>query len=357
MALAAAEQEPPDVILLDIDMPEMNGYEVCERLKANSHSSDIPVIFLSALTATEDKIRGFQAGGVDYIAKPFQFEEVQVRVDTQIRLRRARQTEHALLEQTLGGAVSTLWELVQLTSPMLALRSRAIREIALWVTKRMAIADPWQLELAATLSLVGCLALPEEVFEKGYCAETLTPEEHRMFQAHPETARRLLSNIPRLEVVAAIIRHQLKPGAESSPEEASALGAQILHVALQLDRRIYRGATPESALVELNLLRFNSRILKALEGYTPEHTEFAVHRLPIREIYAGMVLEKDVLSSDGNLLVLKKGTILTETWIARLENFAKSRRAQELVDVRIPKPVAQLIEFASRISNTRPTLS
>ena len=66
-ALQAVERDPPDVILLDITMPEMDGYEVCRRLKARDHSKDVPVIFLTALTDTADKVRAFDAGGVDYV--------------------------------------------------------------------------------------------------------------------------------------------------------------------------------------------------------------------------------------------------------------------------------------------------
>src|ERR1700761_7888650 len=97
LALAAAVKTPPGLILLDINMPEMNGYEVCERLKANQRLSAIPVIFLSALNALEDKVKGFRSGGIDYISKPFQFEEAQARVDIHLKLRRAQQAEHDLL--------------------------------------------------------------------------------------------------------------------------------------------------------------------------------------------------------------------------------------------------------------------
>ena len=211
LALAAADQEPPDLILLDINMPEMNGYEVCERLKSSARLSGIPVIFISALNATEDKVKGFRSGGVDYISKPFQFEEVQARVETHLKLRRAQQAEHDLLEKTLGGAVGTLWELVQITSPVLALRSHSIRDIVLWITKRMELRDAWQYELAAMLCLVGCIVLPNELFEKAYGGQDLSPDEDRTFRAHPEVAASLLSNIPRLEVVAEMIRGQQTP--------------------------------------------------------------------------------------------------------------------------------------------------
>jgi len=89
-ALQAVERDPPDVILLDITMPEMDGYEVCRRLKARDRSKDVPVIFLTALTDTADKVRAFDAGGVDYVTKPFQLEEVLARVKTQVTLRQAR---------------------------------------------------------------------------------------------------------------------------------------------------------------------------------------------------------------------------------------------------------------------------
>lgn len=90
MALRAAESNPPDLILLDIRMPEMDGFEVCRRLQENERLRSIPVIFISALTETTDKIRAFEQGGVDYITKPFQFDEVRVRVETHCKLERLR---------------------------------------------------------------------------------------------------------------------------------------------------------------------------------------------------------------------------------------------------------------------------
>jgi DNA-binding response OmpR family regulator len=338
LALAAAEHEPPDLILLDITMPEMNGYEVCERLKSNAALSGIPVIFISALSATEDKIRGFQSGGVDYISKPFQFEEVHARVETHLKLRRAQLSEHELLEKTLTGAVGTLWELVQLTSPLLASRSRALQDIVHWITRRMEIRDSWQYELAAKLCLLGCLLLPEEVFETGYGGQHLSPEEDQMFRAHPESAAHLLSNIPRLEAVAEMIRGQQRPDEEPGVPEEVRIGSQMLHLALQLDRRVFKGAAFGSALDQVRMSgRFDPRMLVALDSYSLPQVDYEVRRLPIRELRAAMVLEEDVSSMDGNFLLFKKGTVLTETWIERLRNFAKTQGTQELACVLIPK--------------------
>ena len=85
-ALDAAQLDPPDLILLDIMMPEMDGYEVCRRLKGDERTQTIPVLFLSALDVLEDKIKAFSVGGVDYITKPFQKEEVVARVSAHLQI-------------------------------------------------------------------------------------------------------------------------------------------------------------------------------------------------------------------------------------------------------------------------------
>ena len=90
-ALTAIAASLPDLVLLDIMMPEMNGYQVCQRLKDNEQTRDIPIIFLSALDETEDKLRAFSVGGVDYVTKPFQLPEIIARVEAHVGLRRLQQ--------------------------------------------------------------------------------------------------------------------------------------------------------------------------------------------------------------------------------------------------------------------------
>jgi putative two-component system response regulator len=87
LALQEAEREPPDLVLLDINMPVLGGFEVCRLLKENEKLRNIPVLFLSARDETMDKVRAFQVGGVDYVTKPFEFEEVLSRVKTHLKIR------------------------------------------------------------------------------------------------------------------------------------------------------------------------------------------------------------------------------------------------------------------------------
>ena len=90
-ALDSALAKPPGLILLDVRMPEMDGFEVCRRLKQDERTRHVPVIFVSALDDIEAKIQGFEAGGVDYISKPFQEQEILARVKTHMSLFRMQQ--------------------------------------------------------------------------------------------------------------------------------------------------------------------------------------------------------------------------------------------------------------------------
>jgi len=96
LALQMAENINPDLILLDIMMPDLNGYQVCKKIKASPATKDIPIIFLTAKTETDDFVRGFRLGACDYITKPFNSFELLARVTTQIELRKARKAKSKL---------------------------------------------------------------------------------------------------------------------------------------------------------------------------------------------------------------------------------------------------------------------
>jgi PAS domain S-box-containing protein len=102
IALAAARTVVPDLVLLDIYMPEMDGYEVCQRLKADARTADVPVIFLSAVNEPLDKVRAFEVGGADYITKPYHFQELWVRVEHQLHLRQLQHQLHLQNEQLIS---------------------------------------------------------------------------------------------------------------------------------------------------------------------------------------------------------------------------------------------------------------
>jgi CheY-like chemotaxis protein len=339
LALDAAARNLPDLILLDINMPEMNGFEVCQRLKADAKLAPVPVLFLSALNETKDKLDAFRSGGVDYITKPFQLEEVRARVDTHLQLHRARQVERELLERTLGGAVKALSDLAHLTSPTLTERSGALRSMVVHMAAQLRLPDAWQYELAAVLCLLGCITLPSDAFEHAYVGDKASAEELQMYRSHPDVGFRLLSRIPRLENVAEMIRLQQVETSNWANNDVAERGSRMLKTAQELDRRTLRGIPFQTACDQLRAApgKYPTALLESLKGYSPSRVHFEVKRLPSQQLLPGMILEDDVVTAEGTLTVISKGTTLTVTLIERVQNFARTRGVREPIQVRAPQ--------------------
>ncbi|MFP4396047.1 MAG: response regulator [Anaerolineales bacterium] len=175
-ALDSVQANPPDLMMLDVMMPGLNGFEVCERLKADPQTRDIPVIFISALNNTADKIRAFEVGGVDYVTKPFETQEVLARLDTHLTLHRLQQQ----LKEKVAQLDATNAQLHQ----EIAMRIRT--EGALWQSKEhfRTVADftyNWEYWLGPTGHIIYMSPACKRI--TGY-----RPEE---FQRNPELLRSL----------------------------------------------------------------------------------------------------------------------------------------------------------------------
>ena len=123
-AIQAARAKPPDVVLLDVNMSTMSGFEVCQQLRADSSTTEIPIIFVSASSETNNKIKAFKEGGNDYITKPFQIREVIARVENQVQIGRLKaelQTKNARLEQELLLRQSIEEKLIDLNEQLIRL--------------------------------------------------------------------------------------------------------------------------------------------------------------------------------------------------------------------------------------------
>jgi response regulator RpfG family c-di-GMP phosphodiesterase len=271
LALAAAKRKPPDLILLDINMPEMNGYEVCEHIKASIELSSVPVIFLSALNEIEDKVRGFRAGGVDYICKPFQFEEVRVRVETHLNLhelrqalkhknehleelvsRRTEQLQVALkqTESTYNETLIALGGALDLRDNETAGHSQRVTRYSLEIAKVMGC-DRDELKniaLGAFLHDFGKIGISDAILHK---PGKLTAEETEIMRQHVRIGYDMVSGISFLSGAAQILlAHQEHYDGKGYPRGLTGnqipKGARIFAVADTLDAmtsdRPYRNA-------------------------------------------------------------------------------------------------------------------
>lgn len=205
LALAAAASDPPDIVLLDISMPEMDGFEVCRRLKEDARLRDVPVIFISALTETEGKVKAFQRGGVDYVTKPFQIEEVEARVETHLKLRRTQaevERYNRYLEQLVDekvkeiseGQLATIFAMVKLAESRddeTGTHIWRVREYCLALANalrgsaafRETITDAFVRDLynAAPLHDIGKVGISDAILLK---PEKHTPEEFEVMKTH-----------------------------------------------------------------------------------------------------------------------------------------------------------------------------
>ena len=205
-ALEEAQLRPPDLILLDIIMPQMNGYEVCRRLKSHDDTRQIPIIFLTAVDQAEAKSRGFEMGAVDYVTKPFNVAELQARVRTHLALQRATralQRQNELLEEkviartreievTRDVIFHALATLVDCRSPETGAHIHRTQAYVRALARRLR-GDPRYPELmdleyvqllykAAPLHDIGKLGVPDSILLK---PGRLTPEEFEAIKLHP----------------------------------------------------------------------------------------------------------------------------------------------------------------------------
>lgn len=226
MALEAIKANLPDLILLDIMMPEIDGYDVCKVLKKHSYTSDVPVIFISALNGTIDIVRAFKAGGADYITKPFHPEEVLARVHTHINTSRM-QKELRKYNEELEGIVSqklleiseaekaTTMALAKLTGSRDFETGKHIERVQYFcrlLAGKMKEKNPVAQYLdqnyednifyASVVHDVGKVAVPDSILQK---PGKLTDEEFEIIKKHPvagaETLREILTLYPENKII------------------------------------------------------------------------------------------------------------------------------------------------------------
>jgi len=219
-ALEAIKNQPPDLILLDIKMPDMDGYEVCRTLKSQPETKAIPIIFISALTDIEDKLKAFQAGGLDYISKPFQFEEVKARVWTHLQL---KSYQNEMEEKVMAGVrnvqllteevidtqreiIFTMGEICETRSHETGSHIKRVAEYCYLLAHLAGSDDAWQIKQASPMHDIGKVAIPDAVLHK---PGKLNESEWKVMRSHAELGYKMLSVSRRpLLQMAATIAHE-----------------------------------------------------------------------------------------------------------------------------------------------------
>lgn len=232
LALQSAIGNPPELVLLDIRMPEMDGFEVCRRLKAQPETRHVPVIFVSAIAETDEKVKGFELGAVDFVTKPFQREELLARVRTHLEVNRLRHNLEALVDERTSELVNSEKKLraclidfiaaiastVEMRDPYTAGHQRRVANLAVAIGRELSLPEE-QLEglhLAGVVHDVGKIPIPAEILSM---PRRLSAIEFSIIKEHPKTGYEILKSIDfPWPIAQAVLQHHERLDGSGYPQ-------------------------------------------------------------------------------------------------------------------------------------------
>jgi ActR/RegA family two-component response regulator len=342
MAMIRADG-PFSVVISDMRMPGISGAQFLAEVRQTT--PDTVRMLLTGYTDLKAAIDAVNEGNIfRFLAKPCEKDVLAKAITTGFVQYRLVTAEKELLENTLMGSIKVLSDVLSAASPEAFGRSRRIARYVRHLVSAFNLPSPWRFEAAAMLSQLGCVTLDPDVIQRAYLGEVLSPEDQSRFDAHPQVAKDLLVNIPRLEAVAWMISQQLvkeTPDADpNSPVSGAAtigFGAKMLKLAVAVDNLTLKGLSEEKAIARLHERRaeFGPEMLAALAGIKPEGATMELRKLPLAKVRAGMFLQQEIRTKAG-MLVVAKGQEVTHTLVIKLENFSLAGTIDKEVMVMVP---------------------
>jgi hypothetical protein len=264
-----------------------------------------------------------------FLNKPCPADRLAKALRAGLEQHRLLMAELELLDNTLKGSIKLLMEILSIINPPAFGRASRVCRLVQKLCDRTAVENSWEISVAATLSQIGCVSLPDSILEKLQRGETLTPDETKLYKSHPQLGCSLVAKIPRLDRVAQIIALQQVPQdfeklAEHDPQRLEvALRAGFLKAALDYDSLIEQGVSPESAIREMfhRPATYEPRVLRSLAELVPETRGQGVRHVPLAQLREGMVLGGHLTDTSGNILVAN-GQVITAWLLERLRRRA-----------------------------------
>lgn len=343
-AMAAISREQNfAVIVSDMRMPGMNGVEFLARCK--ELAPDAVRIMLTGDAEQKTAMDAVNEGTIfRFLTKPCSPETLAKALRAGLEQHRLITAEKELLEQTLGNSIQVLIDVLALVNSTAFSRATRVKRLAHEIAVRLGLQNIWEIELAALLSQIGCVSVPENILQKISSCRQLTKDELDLYQNHPQIGHDLIAQIPRMEIVAAIIAHQNLRSSDYEQPEYELVGpitkmcAQILKVVLDFDRLIEAGNLPQEAteILEERDGWYDPLTLIILRELIDEMIEqFLVRKVSARELENGMILDEDICSLDGTVII-GQGREITLPLMMRLKNFSDNGLIDNLIRVKIP---------------------
>ncbi len=317
------ESGPFAVVVSDMQMPDINGLQVLAESKRLS--PDTVRVMLTGNADQQTAINAVNEGNIfRFLNKPCPADRLADTLDVAIHQYQSLAREKALLTRTLTGTIGLVTEFLSLVNPVAFGRASRLRNLMKQICQKLDLEDSWQYEIAAMLSQVGCVAVPQQLFDKFARGLILTDAEAQILAAQAETGSRLIGKIPRLETVAKMIARQAPSSKPESDEHPSIeIGANLLRVLVDFDLLCEH----HSVLGAINWLeadqsgKYNPNLLAALANMILGTLE--VRSVHVSELVEHMILDENVLTKSGDILITK-GHELTSTLIHRLRTFEQN---------------------------------
>ncbi len=314
---------PFAVVLSDMRMPGMDGASFLGKVR--EVAPDTVRMLLTGHADMNAAIAAVNHGQIfRFLIKPCPPDQLRMAFDAAEEQYRLITAERVLLEETLHGSIKTLVDILSITNPVAFGRAGRARQLVRELAEALGLPDRWQLEVAAMLSQLGSVTLPDETARKFFVGEALTREERTMVERLPDVTERLLANIPRLEPVREILAIQAGRRVSGGASEARAVAANALKIALDFDEIESRGVPLQEALDTLRgrTGAYLPQVFEALlscKGVGAVRQE--LREVPLRGLVVGMVLAEDLKTRTG-LLLVARGFEITPSFIERARNFA-----------------------------------
>jgi CheY-like chemotaxis protein len=345
---AVTTRGPYAVVVSDLRMPGMNGIEFLSEVR--KRSPDTVRLILSGNGDFDSVVASVNEGSIfQFLTKPCPADKLRGVLNTALKQYQLITAERELLEETLNGSIGMMTEVLSVVNPVAFSRASRIRTYVRHIAEQLHLPNRWEVDLAAMLSHIGCIAVPPEVLDKAAARMALSKDEEETFTAHPSIGHDLIAKIPRLEVIAEIVRHQMTPLRDLRDPKISdvvAVGAQMLQVAIFFDESVSRGGSSASAL---KFMRdrpeiYQASLVAAIASAEVGTVELALKTVQLRDLRPGMLVGEDICAKNG-LFLVAKNQVLSDALLARLKNFSRTVGLVEPFLVRVPVVPSAALEL------------
>ena len=344
-ALEIARSEQPDMMLLDVMMPGMNGFEVCQAIRADPETQDLPVVMVTALQDRESRITGLNVGADDFLSKPVDRLELRTRVRATLRADRYRRQLEQRQQQmaTWRGAIALMTDILSMAEPGIFGQAQRLERMAGEMGQALDYSPLWELEVAALLCQVGRVTVPSEINALADTPHKLNTKEKRLLQSVPDVGSSLLGHLPGFENICEIVAYQDKRfdgtghPANRTAGKGIPLGARILRLVMDILKLEEGGLNRRAALTQcVDMPGHHDPDLLDLAFELFGKTDGTEELLPLRDLMPGMITRSSIMDSTGRVMVAP-GLELTAPLLKSLENFHARVGLVEPFEVQVPK--------------------